>query len=61
MMTSYGMRDKNLQAFFIKDEQTKKYALNIAFYKTETRAQSNCNSLIEKGLTCDVKAFEFEL
>lgn len=61
MMISYGVIDKNLQAFFIENEQTKKYALNIAFYKTSTRAKSNCNSLIERGLTCNVEPFEFEL
>lgn len=61
MMSRYGVKSAVYQAFYIQDKQTKKYALNIAFYKTEYRATTNCNRFKEKGLTCSVEPFEFEM
>lgn len=60
LMNGYGIKNEVRQAFYIQNKHTKKYALNIAFYKTKARARTNCNRFKQTGLDCEVEAFEFE-
>lgn len=49
------------QVFYSENKELQTFHLNAAFFKREAQAQRACNYLEEKGISCSVKEFEFNL
>lgn len=47
--------------FYVKDDMTNKYQLNLAFYKTEAEANIACKAANAVKINCHVEAYELQV
>jgi hypothetical protein len=45
--------------FYIEDENTGRYSLNLAFYPDKSEANQACEQIAEADIQCDVEEYEF--
>jgi hypothetical protein len=58
MQRRYRARLKQT-AFYVENESSGRYSLNLAFYPDKSEAYQACEQIAEADIQCDVEAFEF--